>query len=146
MLRAAMSATVLALILAIWSAVAPAWRPGPASEADRIRFDAACRQYRAEAAANGDAGFSARLSGACGVAQAALDGSIRRQQVVAARLLIRIARLSETIAEMNAGRAARGAAPVTATGEYLIAHDLGVVAALDLWLDSAPGFSLASHP
>jgi hypothetical protein len=154
MIRAAVCASLLALLLA----ATDFWRPPLVTEAERARFADACGAVAARpeaavapgpgsAAAEADGpAFPAVLAGACRGALVELDAGPRSHRIAAARLLLRLTRLQETVSEMNADRAARGAAPVTATGEYLIAHRIGVVSALDVWLDSAPGFSLASHP
>jgi len=152
MIRAAVCATLLALLLA----ATDFWLPPLVTDAERARFADACGAVAArpdaavapgaEGLAPEDPAFAALLAGACRGALAELDAGPRDHRIAAARLLLRLTRLQEAVAGMNAERSARGAAPVTATGEYLIAHRIGVVSALDVWLDSAPGFSLASHP
>jgi hypothetical protein len=62
--------------------------------------------------------------------------------------------LRETIGRMNAERAASRANasggagvfmrfPVTLSGEFLIAHRMGLMIAFDAWLDTGVDFSLA---
>jgi len=154
MIRAAVCASVLVLLLV----ATDFWRPPLVTEAERERFADVCGAIAARpeaeaapgaesaAAKGGEPAFPALLAGACRGAMAELDAGSRSHRIAAVRLLLRLTRLQETVSEMNADRAVRGAAPVTVTGEYLIAHRIGVVSALDVWLDSAPGFSLASHP
>jgi hypothetical protein len=125
------------------------WHPALMSDTERDRVNDACRQYhlRSEHAGNGqESEFESALASACDAAGPSLDGGSLARRHAAAQLLLRIARLHETVAGMNADRALSGAAPVTATGEFLIAHRLGVVSALEVWLDTGPGFSLASQP
>jgi hypothetical protein len=55
---------------------------------------------------------------------------------------------------MNADRATASAGrnragqyvPVSPSGEFLIAHRLGVLVAFDAWLDTGVQFSVASYP
>ena len=100
-------------------------------------------------------------AGTCGAAEVSLDSGTPKQRARAALLLSRIALLRKTVAMMNAERAARtvmratgtGAVEaglpaqfrVTASGEFLIAHRMGLMIAYDAWLDSGVDFSLASY-
>lgn len=131
---------------ALWAA--GAGHHASVSEADRARFAAACEQIRGAAGepVPGGTGFRGRLAAACEAARSELDAGEPTRRIAAARLLVRIARLSETVGAMNAERGARGGASVTDTGEFLIAHRLGVVNALDRWVHSGAELSLASHP
>jgi len=145
MIRAAACAVFVAAILG----ASGAWHNAKVSDAERARVADACRQYHLRAGTAGegrDAGFETALAAACDNAGPELDGGSSARRRAAARLLRRIANLHETVAQMNAERARSGSVPVTATGEFLIAHRLGVVSALEVWLDTGPGFSLASHP
>ncbi len=140
------SACAAVLAAALW--VAGARHHALVNEADRARFSTACGEYHTTTGemAEGAAAFGAQLAAACDAAWAQLDTGQRPRRIAAARLLARIARLQETVSAMNADRSARGGAPVTGTGEFLIAHRLGVVNAVEQWLDTGAGISLASHP
>jgi len=100
--------------------------------------------------------FVVFLAGTCGAAEASLDTGTRKQRRRAALLLSRIALLRETVGQMNAERRERATGAgavetglpaqfrVTPSGEFLIAHRMGLMIAFDAWLDSGVDFSLAS--
>jgi hypothetical protein len=113
--------------------------------------------------------FVVLLADACAAAQDALDTGTRTQRNRSEMLLSRIVTLRETIDRMNSERTISAAAqiaarlntnvasgdtakitapirlgmvnPVSPTGEFLIAHRLGVMLAYDAWLDSGVTFS-----
>ncbi len=129
-----------------------------AGDSQRAVFSQTCEHYRVRAGANpvlrGTAGdFVVFLAGACGAAEVSLDTGTDRQRDRAALLLSRIALLRKTVGLMNAERWGRGTAaeraampsPVTPSGEFLIAHRMGLMTAFDAWLDSGVDFSLASQ-
>ena len=135
-------------------------------DAERAEFSQACEYYQTRsgpAQAAGPARRSATgefvvfLAGACAAAEVSLDTGTGKQRARAAQLLSRIALLRETIGQMNADRWGRAAAsgtgangaampsPVTPSGEFLIAHRMGLMIAFDAWLDSGVDFSLAFY-
>ena len=121
-------------------------------DAERAMSSESCEYYqtRAGSARHSATGkFAVFLAGICAAAEVALDSGTRKQQGRSALLLSRITLLRETVGLMNAERWARatGAAmpsPVTPSGEFLIAHRMGLMNAYDAWLDSGVDFSLAS--
>ncbi len=135
------------------------------SDAERAVFSHTCEYYqtRSGQAQAGSARRSATgefvvfLAGTCAAAQVSLATGTGKQRARAALLLSRIAQLRKTIGQMNADRWARAAAsgtgatgaampsPVTPSGEFLIAHRMGLMIAYDAWLDSGVDFSLAFY-
>jgi len=139
------------------------------TNAERAVFSESCEYYQTRVrsapgesprrATTGE--FVAFLASACAAAEISLDTGTPEQQARAALLLSRIALLSDTIGRMNAERGARAAARlngvgagetgaatisrVTLSGEFLIAHRMGIMIAFDAWLDSGVDFSLASY-
>ncbi|MGR3717389.1 MAG: hypothetical protein ACU0B1_11665 [Thermohalobaculum sp.] len=137
-------------------------------DAERAVFSQTCEYYqtRSGQAQAGSARRSATgefvvfLAGTCAAAQVSLATGTGKQRARAALLLLRIALLRETIGQMNADRWGRAAAggngateaneaslpsPVTPSGEFLIAHRMGLMIAYDAWLDSGVDFSLAFY-
>ena len=132
-------------------------------DAERAVFSETCEHYqtRAGSARRSATGkFVVFLAGACAAAEISLDSGTGKQRARAALLLSRISLLRETIAQMNADRWARTAAsgtavagvtgiampyPVTPSGEFLIAHRMGLMIAFDAWLDTGVDFSLAFY-
>lgn len=149
-------------------------RPGFAIDSERVEFTEACNYYemRAKSARASRPGeFVVLLADACRKARVSLDSGTRRQRSRSAHLLSQIALLRHTIDQMNADRAisaitlgptglstsvASGTAngvgrsrismvnPVSPTGEFLIAHRMGLMLAYEAWLDSGVSFSLGS--
>ena len=129
-------------------------------DSERMIFSEACTDYenRAGPARRGRPGeFVAFLADACAAAEISLETGTPMQQGRAALLLSRIVMLRDTVEQMNADRAARATARVngagvnmlfrvTPSGEFLIAHRMGLMIAFDAWLDSGAEFSLASYP
>ncbi len=133
--------------------------------AERAEFSQSCEYYQtrsgqtqagpARPSATGE--FVVFLSSICAAAEISLATGTNEQRGLAALLLLRIAQLRETIGQMNAERWARAAAggagvygigipsPVTPSGEFLIAHRMGLMIAYDAWLDSGVDFSLAFY-
>ncbi len=153
-----------AIIVAIAVAAGSVGAAGAAGErrqivvgdAERAAFSQTCEYYQtrsgqaqagpARRSATGE--FVVFLAGACAAAEISLDTGTGRQRARAALLLSRIALLRETIGRMNAdrwGRAAAMPSPVTPSGEFLIAHRMGLMIAFDAWLDSGVDFSLAFY-
>jgi hypothetical protein len=132
-----------------------------ARDAERAAFSETCEHYRVRAEAGagtarrGSSGdFVIFLAVACGAAEVSLDTGTSKQRARAALLLSRITLLRETISLMNAERAAASMKtnggtgaftrfPVTPSGEFLIAHRMGLMIAFDAWLDTGVDFSLA---
>jgi hypothetical protein len=119
---------------------------------ERMQFASACEFHRAR---SGPAGqddqqnfmeFSAFLAKACAAALVSFDTGTATQRSHAALLLSRIVLLRDTIAAMNAARARTGGDRVSATGEFLIAHRMGLLIIYDAWLDTGVEVSLASYP
>ena len=140
--------------------------------AERATFSDACEHYQARAGSArrvrpGE--FVVFLADICAAAQVSLEGGTQEQQARAALLLSRIVLLRDTIDQMNDGRDARAAARlrapnvngaemngatvnrvtmvsrVTPSGEFLIAHRMGLMIAFDAWLDTGVDFSLAFY-
>lgn len=116
--------------------------------------------------------FVVLLADVCTAAQDMLDSGTRTQRNRSEMLLSRIVMLRDTVDQMNSERTISAAAqiaerlstsvasgdhasvtppirygmvnPVSPTGEFLIAHRLGVMVAYDAWLDSGVTFSLGS--
>ena len=137
-------------------------RHGVVRDAERVAFSETCEHYRVRAgpARHGAAGdFVVFLAGICGAAEVSLDTGTSKQRARAALLLSRIALLHETVGQMNAERSVRAAARanaigatrlptlyrVTPSGEFLIAHRMGLMIAFDAWLDTGVYFSLALY-
>lgn len=124
----------------------------PVSEAERAAFAGACDYYDARSAAEDGtpAGtFTAFLAETCARAEGLLESGTPEQRARSALLLDRITELRRTIASMNMIRAssgARGYVPVSPSGEFLIAHRLGVFLAFDVWVDTGVPFSVAAYP
>lgn len=132
-------------------------REPPASDAERAAFAESCRYYETRAASKDGAApgalpgreFTEFLAEACGTAERILESGTPEQRARSARLLNRIAELRRTVARMNLARAASGGSaylPVSPSGEFLIAHRMGVLLAFDAWLDTGVQFSVASYP
>lgn len=108
----------------------------------------------------GRVGFIALLAEGCVAARRSLAEGGRAERAAAARFLDRIVRLRDVVIGINMSRV-YGASfgprslprtgnghfvslgGVSETGEYLIAHQLGLMQALENWRGRAPHFSLA---
>lgn len=137
---------------ALACAAAADLREPPPGGGDRTTYAGACRHYEAralETRGTPSAEFAGFLAEACATAEVLLASGTPEQRRRSALLLDRIAKLRRTVHGMNASRAAGGAGayvPVSPSGEFLIAHRLGVLLAFDAWLDSGVEFSIASYP
>jgi hypothetical protein len=134
-------------------------RPVALNVPDTVAIDGACQYYgrRSELEAGRRAvSFAGFLSKTCDEARMSLYAGARAESEAAKLLLTRIALLHQTVFEMNAARMAAVAdmtgdarmqalSRVTPSGEFLIAHRMGVMRAFDAWLDSGADFSLASY-
>jgi hypothetical protein len=149
---------VVAIVVAAGAAgAAGGLRHTGVGDAEYAVFSETCDYYqtRARSARQSATGkFAVFLAGICAAAEVSLDAGTRKQQARSALLLSRIALLRETIGQMNADRweraagAGAGAAmpsPVTPSGEFLIAHRMGLMIVYDAWLDSGVDFSLAFY-
>jgi hypothetical protein len=114
----------------------------------------ACAEFEAYARLDprtGEPHFATMLAGACHDAiQAVRGGAGARQTARAWAFLMRLTDFHRTIAGMNAAYASASPAerahmrPVSETGAYLIAHQMGVLAAWDDWT-AASGTPVASR-
>ena len=124
---------------------------------------ASCHHYENRARfkpRSGTLEFVTLLAEACSAAMVSLERPEPRLHAAAESFLDRLVVLNQVIREMNTerifgGRALRQATPpedgkrlhslpgVSDTGEFLIAHRMGLFTAMDDWLDSGGRFSLA---
>lgn len=134
-------------------------RPGERSEAHAET----CRHYANRArfmSRTGPVDFVVALADGCAAAQLSLAGDDPAERAAARRVLDAMVRLRETVIAMNMemvygrnpdrfahpeveGWKLRSFRSVSRTGEFLIAHRMGVIRAFDQWRDMVPGFSLA---
>ena len=131
----------------------------PASGAEQVVVDSACEYYRRRGGRQPmrePVAFTGFLSETCAAARHSLKAGSLRERDAARILLSRIAILYQTVREMNAERERtvdgkvgiermRALTRVTPTGEFLIAHRMGLMNAFDAWLDTGAEFSLASY-
>ncbi|HSF94013.1 MAG TPA: hypothetical protein VLA52_03235 [Thermohalobaculum sp.] len=117
----------------------------------------ACEYYRlrsAPAPQDGSVSFVAFLAEACVAARRSIETGLDAEQTAARKLLATIAELHWTVVQMNSARdeAVAGLTGVTRmlrltrvtpTGEFLIAHRMGLLRDFDAWLDTGADFSLA---
>lgn len=122
-------------------------------------IDDACDSYNRRAGMEPQhraATFTNFLATACDEARRSLYAPNKAEREAARLLLARIVELQQTVDEMNAERTAAVAdrsgvermqalSRVTQSGEFLIAHRMGVMQAYDAWLDSGGDFSLAFY-
>ena len=134
---------------------------GQAFGADRAGWQTACDTYDNRARfmrRDGDVAFALLMAEACRGAFASLDSGRPAERDAAARLLTRISALRDMIVQLTVDKAygaggqpaltARGARPmarVSATGEYLIAREMGVIDAIASWVGTGAPFSLAAR-
>jgi len=117
-----------------------------------VRYSTACEFYRARSGPTDTQEqqetleFSAFLAKDCAAAMVSLDTGTPMQSGRAELLLSRIALLRETVEAMNADRAQARRHPVTPTGEFLIAHRMGLLIIFEAWLGTGVEVSLASYP
>lgn len=132
---------------------------------DRPGWASACLTYENRARflpREAPVAFVVTLAEVCEGAMTSLDSGRPQERDAAARLLARVRELRDIVVRMNIERiygrdpwpwdqprrapaAMHQVAQVSAAGEYLIARHIGVVAALDSWLDTGPAYSLASR-
>ena len=134
-------------------------RPPSPLGGEQFAVDSACEYYRRRGGSQPrrePVAFAGFLTEACTAARQSLESDSPHQSAAALQLLRRIALLHQTIREMNAARELavegkvgiermRSLTRVTPTGEFLIAHRLGLMSAFDAWLDTGAEFSLASY-
>jgi hypothetical protein len=148
---------LLSMLLTGGAGAAPA-EPGPT--ADHL---AACKHYENRArfkSRTGPVEFVTMLAEACRAAQRSLAAPDGPERAAARVFLDRLVELRDVVVGLITRRAALpGPGPddrfagghgglkqipgVSAAGEFLIAHRIGLVSALDDWLDSGAEFSLA---
>jgi hypothetical protein len=164
MIRPVMLLAIIATIVGVVAASGEL-RQRANNDTERVSFSNTCSYYRARADSagatsgqrDGAGGFVTFLSDACVAAEASMDTGTRMQRARAVLLLSRIALLRQTVNRMNTDRATRAAVQVSGTGftslsritpsgEFLIAHRMGVLVAFNAWLESGADFSLASYP
>jgi hypothetical protein len=128
------------------------------TDSERASFASACEYYRLRGQPDRAHGarefqnFDAFLADACAAALNSLDAGTANQRRHAELLLSRIVLLRKTVDQMNADRAAssdyrmQDRPRVTGTGEFLIAHRMGLLIIYDAWLDTGVEVSLASYP
>lgn len=160
MFRAVIVVVASALVLgAIADLRLVAWDGDDQGAVDRACDDYKHRAYKHRAGPRPTterATFVGLLSEICVAARQSLDSASPEEQAAAGLLLSQIVLLHRTVDEMNAARdlavpgkigVARMQAVrrVTRTGEFLIAHRMGLMHAIDAWLDSGANFSLAFY-
>ncbi len=160
----------LALILLAFSLSLAADRPHwHYSDGDVRGLSQPCGHYAQRAkstAMGGNAEFIADMADGCVSALASLREGGPGERMAAAAFLIRLGRLQDLITDMGlvrdfgdgdrSGPAAHQAdvfptgvdsrhvaGKVSAVGEYLIAHQIGLLAAYNTWLDNAPTVAMA---
>jgi hypothetical protein len=155
MFRAVIAVVVSVLVLG----AAGDLRLAALGEVDPAVVDRACDYYKRRSGPRPERApvtFAAFLSETCAAARQSLGAVSPAEQATAALLLSRIVLLRGTIGEMNAARdlavagktgveRMRALSRVTPSGEFLIAHRMGLMRALDAWLDTGADFSLASY-
>ncbi len=154
---------ILALACLLPLSVAASELPEP-SENDRLRYSKACNHYvnRARFTPRGDANdFFATLADGCTDAEIALGAQSAPKRRAAAAFLGNLAELRDIVVQINMERMfgadwnryskpKNGAkartetlGQVSRTGEYLIAHRMGLIAAFKAWKISDRDVSLA---
>ncbi|WP_285673911.1 hypothetical protein [Paralimibaculum aggregatum] len=139
-------------------------RAEPPVSGERLAaYARACATYanRARFLPRGDSpDFLVMMADGCRAAQATLAGGSAAQRRAAARYLARLLELRDTVVAINMDRIygrerTRSSRPktvsgrlmafqsVSVTGEFLIAHRMGLIAAYRLWRARAPEFALA---
>lgn len=105
--------------------------------------------------------FVVLLAEACSAARISLDGT-STERMAAADFLSRLVALNTEITAINVARVfgpeaepaskpmrrgglLRPIGNVSATGEFLIAHRMGLLSAFDRWRETSPDFPLALH-
>ncbi|MEM8792079.1 MAG: hypothetical protein AAGE80_10705 [Pseudomonadota bacterium] len=129
----------------------------------RADLRAGCNHYENRArflSREGEIAFVTLMAEACAAAEVSLGSDSASERKTARRFLHRVLELRDTIIDMNMERVygetdnpfakpkvAEGDASeftrVTDTGEFLIAHRMGVMSAYQAWLDSGASFSIA---
>ena len=135
-------------------------RPASAAEAQSAAPHAeTCRHYVNRARfmpRTGPVDFVVALAEGCRAARGSLASGEAEERAAAARFLSALSRLRATVIAMNMEMLSgeRRAAPggqtrlravrsVSRSGEFLIAHRMGLLRDFDRWRALAPGFSLA---
>lgn len=153
------------LIIAALHALPNAALADPNSTETRVQLASVCKHFvnRARFMARGeDQEFVVTLADACVDAQRSLDSGEGREQQAAADFLTLLKTLRDTVIDMNMtrvfgdnftpftriGYGAKGKTEavrrVSQSGEYLIAHRMGVLRAYRAWLDTDPRLALLS--
>ena len=151
--------TVLAVVLALVLGAVSGLRTPAAGSIASPASEAACEYYHLRARPEPreqPLSFADFLAETCVAARRSLDTGASDQQAAALRLLDRIGELHSMVTEMNADRDAAVAGltgvtrmlrltRVTPTGEFLIAHRMGLLREFEAWLDTGADFSLALY-
>lgn len=135
----------------------------PASAASDTLYDATCRTFENRARFRPRAetvDFIVLLAEACGAARRSMASGDHGDRALAEAFLNRLVLFRDTVIAINMERLfGRGAGPfdkplisggrqtvfagVSETGEFLIAHRMGLLDAFDRWRETAPDFTLA---
>jgi hypothetical protein len=153
MFRSVVLAAMSALVLAC-AGVTGVASAGTLDAPDRVT---ACHYYKLRSSPEPrpePVNFATFLYETCNAANRSLERGLSVEHEAAGRLLDRIAELHWTVGQMNAARdeAVAGLTGVTRmlrltrvtpTGEFLIAHRMGLFQDFETWLDTGADFSLA---
>jgi len=148
---------LLSVAIALAFGLAGGERAASAGTASDEQIDLACKYYILRAGPEPlrePVSFTAFLAETCVAARRSIEAGDPVQQAAAERLLGRIAELYAIVADMNADRDKSVAGltgvtrmlrltRVTPSGEFLIAHRMGLLKDFDAWLDTGADFSLA---
>lgn len=143
----------------------PAWADAPGREpAAQDRYAKACSHYANRARfkdRSDNPEFVVVLADSCIAALKSLNSDRPVEKAAAESFLSGLVELRDTVIAMNMERLfgksydrstriqgpkyqrSEPIAHVSATGEYLIAHRMGLIAARNAWLDTAPDFAFA---
>ena len=157
----ALSALLLIVILSPWGDT----QRGLMAPAERAELRAICKHYVNRARfmpRDRQQEFVATLADGCESAQASVDRGQVDERLAAMQFLMRLKDLRDTIIDMNmtrvfgdtytpwtrisygAGAKVEDVRKVSAAGEYLIAHRMGLIDAYNSWLDTAPSMAFVS--
>ncbi|MEM7742656.1 MAG: hypothetical protein AAF409_03000 [Pseudomonadota bacterium] len=141
--------------------------PSGPDTSTRAAYTKACSHYVNRARfkdRSGEPEFVVILADSCLAALNSLGSARVTEQAAAADFLERLLELRDTVIAMNMERLfgksydrstrlqspkyqqSEAIAHVSATGEYLIAYRMGLIAARKAWLDTEPDFALAPTP
>lgn len=160
-----MKRTFIGLLILTMASTAQAAPVGLLSEAERADLGKICKHYVNRARfkpRHQTQEFVVTLADGCLSAKRSMAVGKLEERVAAIGFLRRLKVLRSTIIDMNmvrvfgqnytpftrisygAGARTEGVRKVSATGEYLIAHRMGLLAAYQSWLDTGPSLALVS--